>query len=125
MNSHKHGHIYTVTLTDTDTDTILDTHSVDTYSSTDKRVDMYTDMLTDTPGGTRPSSHLPHMPSPPAFGSAVGQTDRSFSRGAGDGLAGDFSGPVAPTALSVPPQAQLAEKNGVPAPKPTVSAWED
>ena len=58
---------------------------------------VHTDMLTDPPWWTHtlvdmaPALTCRACLSPPASGSSVGQT--SFSRGAGDGLAGDFSRP--------------------------------
>ena len=94
MNSHKHGHIYTVTLTDTDTDTILDTHLwTHTHQQTNEWTCTHRHAHRHTRVDPAPALTCPTCLSPPAFGSAVGQTDRSFSRGAGDGLAGDFSRP--------------------------------
>lgn len=102
MNSHKHEHIYTVTLMDTlrHMDMILDTH-LWTHSWIHKLVDK---MFTQTCSRSHPGGHTPWWTWPhfslalPASLStclwiAVGQTDRPFSRGAGDGLAGDFSRP--------------------------------
>lgn len=101
MNSHKHEHIYTVTLMDTDTWTRSWTHicgHIFMNTQTGGQ-NVHTDMLTDTPWWTHTLvDTAPALTCLPASLStclwiAVGQTDRPFSRGAGDGLAGDFSRP--------------------------------
>lgn len=104
--THTHGHRHIHELTQTWTHLHSHTHGhtqthghnpghtfVDTYSLLHKLVDMYTQTCSRThPGGHGPGSHLPCLPLPTCLW-IFGWTDRSFSRGAGDGLAGDFSRP--------------------------------